>query len=56
MNVNLEGEVIYLISMAFFLAFNVDDRPVLGNSHNSIAFYFSNLVLSLSFKAKSASI
>jgi hypothetical protein len=55
MKESLEAEFIYLISIAFFLALRVEDKPVLGSSHNSMAFYFNNLVLSLSFMAKSIS-
>lgn len=50
-----EGELIYLISIAFFLALRVEDNPDLGISHISIAFCLSNFVLSVSFKAKSHS-
>ena len=56
MNDSLDGEVIYLISMAFFLAFKVEDSPDLGSSHSSMAFCFINLTLSESLSSMSISI
>jgi hypothetical protein len=41
MNDNLEGDVIYRSSMAFFLALRVDESPTRGISHKSIALYLS---------------
>jgi len=55
MKESLEGEFMYRISIAFFLAFNVEESPVLGNSQSSIAFCFKSLALSLSFNERSSS-
>ena len=53
---NLEGDTVYLNSMAFFLDCMVAARPPRGNSHNSIAFCWSSLNLSESLKDMSYSI
>lgn len=54
---SLEGETMYLISMAFFLALRVEERPLpsLGISHSSIVFCFNYLVNSCSRIAMSYS-
>ena len=56
MKLSFEGLVIYLSSIAFFLAFKVELSPYRGSSHNSMAFCFKSFTLSESFKERSRSI
>ena len=53
---NREADVMYLNSIAFFLAFKVDESPTLGSSQRSIAFYFKAFTDSFSLKDISYSI